>query len=52
MGRLVTDLAAIVANADNLSPKDQLPDISLWDAFLPQRYASPTAVPKKKVRHV
>ena len=50
MGRLATNLAATVANVDNLPPKDQLPRISLWDAFLPRSLSDPGGSEKKKVR--
>lgn len=52
MGRLTTDLAAALANADNLPPTEQLPDISLWDAFLPQHCVKRTPFANEdKVRH-
>lgn len=37
MGRFTTDLAATLANADNLPAKESLPNISLWDAIIPDR---------------
>lgn len=47
MGRCTTNLAAAVANADNLPPKDKLPNISLWDAFLPLKKKKPSPDKKK-----
>lgn len=48
MGRITTDIAAVIANADNLPPRESLPNISIWDAFLPKRR---NPVLKEKVRH-
>lgn len=41
MGRLTTQLAAKVANVDNLPPTNQLEQVSLWDAFLPRSCSQP-----------
>ncbi|KAK5168347.1 uncharacterized protein LTR77_006917 [Saxophila tyrrhenica] len=48
MGRLARDIAAVAVNANNLPEKDQLPEISLWDAFLPGRGGSPKTQKKTK----
>lgn len=49
MGRLAAEIAAVAVNANNLPPKDQLPDMSLWDALLPKSCSSPKAKNKVQV---
>ncbi len=49
MGRFATDIAAAAVNANNLPARDQLPDISLWDALLPRKCASPKNSKEKRV---
>lgn len=40
MGRLVTNIAAAAADADNMPSMEKLPSVSIIDALLPRRLAS------------
>jgi hypothetical protein len=36
MGRIAKAIAIAGVNANNLSPTEELPDVSLWDVFFPR----------------
>jgi hypothetical protein len=47
MGRFATNLAAYAANVYNLPPKDNLPQVSFWEALLPGSVSDMFAESKK-----